>query len=519
MPKVTLIAHTGLTPDFDRLLQDKMPAVGDETTTASLIEFAGRNCYQSFHRPNQDTNTPEKYIHATVHDKKHYSILEHASASFLLEGVTRAFLAEITRHRHLSFSVESQRFVNSESAEFVLPPALEVLADDELVETGIFEAEAEIREAYRCIKQALEAKGVTGKKAKEAARSILPNSTSVSMVVSGNFRAWLEVLTRRTQPDVDAEFQQVARGILVHLNGVCPEVFGELAEKVLHKPDTSVLGTYLPGEIPEEVDRVSEKHFEEQEGGAKKAIIRWLGDPRGWGFSSSSDSETHGELVIKSGYSAYNPIAEAEGASELKRVLRANAVKVTVNFRHEEGVEHVVTVVTGQSYAYTKLKLLEFLGIETSLSSIRKEEDQLVHTPVQTKVKHLSSLAEAVRAVEEWNIEAGQLDPNNLKWDELPHCRQAVDFLREEVNEVELAAMDLEDDRVELLDGIADVLFTLFGLAAKAGLTDKVEPAFWEVVRSNQTKLIDNKILPGGKVGKGPHYEPPNLGQFFTEGW
>ena len=79
--------------------------------------------------------------------------------------------------------------------------------------------------------------------------------------------------------------------------------------------------------------------------------------------------------------------------------------------------------------------------------------------------------------------------------------------------------MSLEDDRVELLDGIADVLFTLFGLAAKAGLTDKVEPAFWEVVRSNQTKLIDNKVLPGGKVGKGPHYEPPNLAQFFPEGW
>lgn len=367
MPKVTLIASTGLSSVFRELLQKKMPAVGGETQAASLIEFAGRNCYQSFHRPNEATNTPEKYIHSTVHDKKHYSILEHASASFLLEGVTRAFLAEITRHRHLSFSVESQRFVDSENAEFVLPPALEVLTDEDLVETGIFEVEAEIREAYRRTKEALERKGVTGKKAKEAARSILPNSTSVSMVVSGNFRAWLEVLTRRTQPDVDAEFQAVARGILLRLNEVCPEVFGELAEKVM--------------------------------------------------------TETH------------------------------------------------------------------------------------------------SDLTSAVRAVERWNTQAGQLDPSNLKWDELPHCRQAVDFLREEVNEVELAAMSLEDNRVELLDGIADVLFTLFGLAAKAGLTDKVESAFWEIVRSNQTKLIDNKVLPGGKVGKGPHYEPPNLAQFFPEGW
>lgn len=504
MPKVTLIAHTSLAPEFRNLLDDKMPAVGGETEAASLIEFAGRNCYQSFHRPNKETNTPEKYIHATVHDKKHYSILEHASASFLLEGVTRAFLAEITRHRHLSFSVESQRFVDSESAKFVLPPALEVLDDDELVETGIFEAEVEIREAYRCIKQALEAKGVTGKKAKEAARSILPNSTSVSMVVSGNFRAWLEVLTRRTQPDVDAEFQQVARGILVQLNGVCPEVFGELAEKVLseaYPQDRNV------------VELISSRHND------IKAILRWLGDPKGWVFDTSCDPETYGETVIKSMHPVYDPILESRGATALKKVLQADSVKVKVNLKDPAAIEHLVTVVTGQNYVSTKLKLLEFFGVATSPSSIRKEDDQLWHIPVQAKVKHLSSLAEAVRAVEEWNVEAGQLDPNNLKWDELPHCRQAVDFLREEVNEVELAAMSLEDDRVELLDGIADVLFTLFGLAAKAGLTDKVEPAFWEVVRSNQTKLIDNKILPGGKVGKGPHYEPPNLGQLFPEGW
>ena len=292
MPKVTLIAHTGLSQEFQKLLDDKMPAVGGETEATSLIEFAGRNCYQSFHRPNQETNTPEKYIHATVHDKKHYSILEHASASFLLEGVTRAFLAEITRHRHLSFSVESQRFVDSESAEFVLPPALEVLSDDELVETGIFEAEAEIREAYRCIKEALKAKGVTGKKAKEAARSILPNSTSVSMVVSGNFRAWLEVLTRRTQPDVDAEFQQVARGILAHLNGVCPEVFGELANKILaeaYPQDRNV------------VELINSRHND------IKAILRWLGDPKGWTFDTSSDPETYGETVIKSMHPVYDP--------------------------------------------------------------------------------------------------------------------------------------------------------------------------------------------------------------------
>lgn len=503
MPKVTLIASTGLSSDFWELLQKKMPAVGGETPAASLIEFAGRNCYQSFHRPNAATNTPEKYIRATVHDKKHYSILEHASASFLLEGVTRAFLAEITRHRHLSFSVESQRFVDSESAEFVLPPALEVLTDEELVETGIFEAEAEIREAYRCIKQALEIKGVTGKKAKEAARSILPNSTSVSMVVSGNFRAWLEVLTRRTQPDVDAEFQAVARSILLRLNEVCPEVFGELAEKVMTE-------TY-----PEECNLPELMNMRHND---KKAILVWLGDPSEWVFGKSKEAESVNSLTITVRNRVYHPATEERGAKALKRVLHADTVLVAVSLKDPEKTEHVVTVITDEGPVAVNKKLSEFLGVEPSPVSLEEGIPEPA-LPGEREEKRGLSLTSAVHAVERWNIQAGQLDPNNLKWDKLPHCRQAVDFLREEVNEVEQAAMSIEDDRIELLDGIADVLFTLFGLAAKAGLTDKVESAFWEVVRSNRTKLIDNKVLPGGKVGKGPHYEPPNLGQFFPEGW
>lgn len=504
MPKVTLIASTGLSSVFRELLQKKMPAVGGETQAASLIEFAGRNCYQSFHRPNEATNTPEKYIHSTVHDKKHYSILEHASASFLLEGVTRAFLAEITRHRHLSFSVESQRFVDSENAEFVLPPALEVLTDEELVETGIFEVEAEIREAYRRIKEALESKGVTGKKAKEAARSILPNSTSVSMVVSGNFRAWLEVLTRRTQPDVDAEFQAVARGILLRLNEVCPEVFGELAEKVMTETH------------PDEVNMTELMNMRHND---KKAILMWLGDPSRWVFGRSKEAESFGKPTITIKNRLYHPVTEEKGTKALKRVLHADTVLVAVSLTDPEKAEHVVTVITDDGPVAVNKKLSKFLGVEHSSASSGEKDSPEPALPNEKEGRRGPDLTSAVRAVERWNTQAGQLDPYNLKWDELPHCRQAVDFLREEVNEVELAAMSLEDDRVELLDGIADVLFTLFGLAAKAGLTDKVEPAFWEIVRSNQTKLIDNKVLPGGKVGKGPHYEPPNLAQFFPEGW
>lgn len=72
---------------------------------------------------------------------------------------------------------------------------------------------------------------------------------------------------------------------------------------------------------------------------------------------------------------------------------------------------------------------------------------------------------------------------------------------------------------VEVLDAIADILFTVLGVAAKAGLTDLVEPAFKEVVRSNWTKMGPNgpEFYPNGKVAKPETYEAPDLRQFFDE--
>lgn len=72
---------------------------------------------------------------------------------------------------------------------------------------------------------------------------------------------------------------------------------------------------------------------------------------------------------------------------------------------------------------------------------------------------------------------------------------------------------------VEVLDAIADILFTVLGLAAKSGLSDLVEPAFKEVVRSNWTKMGPNgpEFYPDGKVAKPETYEAPDLEQFFDE--
>lgn len=86
----------------------------------------------------------------------------------------------------------------------------------------------------------------------------------------------------------------------------------------------------------------------------------------------------------------------------------------------------------------------------------------------------------------------------------------AIDLIKEEVEELEVAVN--ADDEVEMLDAVADIMFTLYGLVAKAGLDELVDEAFYEVVRSNWTKYVENPVYDeNGKVGKPDTYKPPRI--------
>lgn len=120
-PQVHLLAHTKI----DEKAISEWMGIQDESTDAeTLLTMAGRNCYRSFHRPNEATYNDDDYLRRTLGEQGHWSIAEHATATLYFTGVSRAFLTELTRHRHLSFSVESQRFINANNANIVLPPAV-----------------------------------------------------------------------------------------------------------------------------------------------------------------------------------------------------------------------------------------------------------------------------------------------------------------------------------------------------------------------------------------------------------
>ena len=151
----------------------------------------------------------------------HTSVLEHSSASFYITGVSRAFLCEITRHRHLSFSVQSQRFVDESEANIVVPPAIRELGMGSYLDDVMVGAS---RDYTRLVRDLTDA-GLPRKQAREAARAVLPNMTEVRMVVSGNMRAWRDTLVRRTAPGADAEMREVAGMILAELKKLAPASF------------------------------------------------------------------------------------------------------------------------------------------------------------------------------------------------------------------------------------------------------------------------------------------------------
>ena len=202
------------------------------TDADDLAEQAGRLCYEAWKRLNPKTVTNQGYI-KNILDLGHYSVLEHSSATFYIDGVTRAFLLELERHRHLSYSVVSQRYVPGSRFSFVMHPILELLDDE--TKARIAELDTTAHKLYDDIVEQLVPKlAGTGEKhkivkvARGAARNVLPEGTETRLLVSGNMRAWLEVLWKRISPTADQEICEVSRLILNELMAIAPNTCQDL---------------------------------------------------------------------------------------------------------------------------------------------------------------------------------------------------------------------------------------------------------------------------------------------------
>lgn len=200
-----------------------------EEAGEKLVEVAGRLCYMSFARPRPGGNSA--YI-GHILEVGHGSVLEHATFNFILAGVSRSFTHELVRHRAgFGYSQLSQRFVDESECSFVEPDAI---ADDPELHALWLDAVTHAQHAYKALADGLAARfsGIDDrtlrrKKAREAARSVLPNATETRIFVTGNARAFRHFIEMRGDRHADAEIRKVAIAILRILQADSPNLFGD----------------------------------------------------------------------------------------------------------------------------------------------------------------------------------------------------------------------------------------------------------------------------------------------------
>lgn len=226
--KVTVLAQTRF-EDMGMTARDGGFSWTDTEDADLLAEFAGRSCYESWNRPNPKTRENADYLKHIL-EVGHESVLEHATVTFYIEGVSRALTHELIRHRMLSYSQASQRFIKMDEAEYVLPPAIK---EDSKAGRAVSQAFTVARSAYRYLLDALKVEGddLKVKQIREAARAVLPNCTSTSIVVTGNHRAWRDVIKKRWHVAADAEIRELAGLLLTHLRKVAPGTYQDIPDQ------------------------------------------------------------------------------------------------------------------------------------------------------------------------------------------------------------------------------------------------------------------------------------------------
>jgi thymidylate synthase (FAD) len=186
---------------------------GPVSDAERLVEFAGRICYMSF-GARQSPRDNAAYI-ANLIDQGHDSVLEHASWSFLLDGVSRSFTHQLVRHRiGFSFSQLSQQYHDHSRAEFLPPAGLERIPEALAAWNTAVEA-AQV--AYHTIQSLLGSENEPGLEGKEqlrairsASRSVLPNATETRIVVTANARSLRHFLSLRGATEGDFEMRHVS---------------------------------------------------------------------------------------------------------------------------------------------------------------------------------------------------------------------------------------------------------------------------------------------------------------------
>ncbi len=146
----------------------------------------------------------------------HYSVLEHATFTFAIEGISRITSHQLVRHRLASFSQQSQRYVkiDKEGFPYIVPKSIE--KDEKLAKIYI-DAIKKLDGIYQqLLDYNIEA---------EDARYILPQAVTTKMIVSANARELLHIFKLRCCNRAQWEIRELAMNMLKEVKSIAPTIF------------------------------------------------------------------------------------------------------------------------------------------------------------------------------------------------------------------------------------------------------------------------------------------------------
>ncbi len=177
----------------------------------------------------------------------HESPIEHASFTFGVEGVSRSLLAQLTRHRMASYSVQSQRYVREKMFDYVLPPEIEAIPEAaEEYRQAMEEDQAHYDRLTAILKDKhlsamledgideKEANRAAEKKAIEDARFVLPNACATKLIMTMNARSLMNFFHHRCCNRAQWEIRELAEEMYKLCIEAAPHLFRKAGPKCVN---------------------------------------------------------------------------------------------------------------------------------------------------------------------------------------------------------------------------------------------------------------------------------------------
>ena len=207
----------------------------DGQAILNKIEDCGRTCYQSFDKKSQ--SSAEKFVRMII-ENGHLSVLEHVSIT--VKFITdRGVLAEMTRHRLASYSVESTRFCSYEKEKFnseltIIQPTFFNDINKALEDCTLADAELEWYGAMQRSEYSYFSMLNCGCTPQES-RSVLPMSLKTEIVMTANLREWREVFNQRCDSHAHPQMRALMLDTLQDFHHRIPIIFDDIYSKFFAK--------------------------------------------------------------------------------------------------------------------------------------------------------------------------------------------------------------------------------------------------------------------------------------------